>query len=73
VIARGKNTTLDEVLRETLQRDDIDKGRETAPLRAAVDAIRIDTNDMEIDEVVAEIEALARSRQLLDSGRPWPT
>jgi cytidylate kinase len=68
-IGRGGEETFDEVLRETLHRDAIDRGRLTAPLRAAADAVWIDTDNLAIDEVVAEIERLARQRQLIVGGR----
>jgi cytidylate kinase len=69
--ARGGTESFQEVLRETLLRDEIDSGRETAPLRAALDAIRINTNDLEIDEVVGAIETLARDLRTAEGVRLW--
>jgi len=51
------------VLAETRQRDAIDSGRATAPLRAAADAIRISTDHVAIADVVGTIERIARARQ----------
>ncbi|MBQ3999862.1 MAG: (d)CMP kinase, partial [Oscillospiraceae bacterium] len=36
--------------------------RETAPLRQAEDAVYLDTSDMTLDEVVAQITRLAEER-----------
>jgi cytidylate kinase len=69
--ARGGTESFEDVLRETLLRDEIDSGRETAPLRAALDAIRINTSDLEIVEVVSAIEALAREQRTADGVRVW--
>jgi cytidylate kinase len=61
-LARGGDETLEEVTRETARRDAIDSMRETAPLRAATDAVRIDTDALAVEEVVAKIESLVRAR-----------
>jgi cytidylate kinase len=60
--ARGMEVTYGDVLEETRQRDTTDSSRDTAPLRAAPDAIRIETDLLEIDEVVDLIDALRRER-----------
>ena len=46
------------VLAEVKERDARDMGRADAPLRAAVDAVVIDTSDMGIDEAVARAAAV---------------
>ncbi|MCY4404287.1 MAG: (d)CMP kinase [Candidatus Poribacteria bacterium] len=46
------NTTLDAVEAEISARDEKDTSREHSPLRAAEDAIRVDTTGKTIDEVV---------------------
>lgn len=51
-LARGMERTLEKVLEETRRRDAIDTSREIAPLAAAEDAIRIDSTDMTIPDVV---------------------
>ena len=61
------------MLRETLQRDAIDRGRHTAPLRPALDAVQIDTDGIPIDQIVAEIEALARTERDVTGEPPWPS
>jgi cytidylate kinase len=37
------------------RRDALDQGRETAPLRQADGAIELDTSDMTVDEIVADL------------------
>jgi cytidylate kinase len=60
--ARGMDVTYGDVLEETQQRDTTDSSRDTAPLRAAPDAFRIETDALEIDEVVDLIDRLRRER-----------
>jgi cytidylate kinase len=48
-----------QVLKEQLIRDQRDATREDSPLRAAEDAVEVDTTGLSIDEVVARIVALA--------------
>ncbi|NMC45328.1 MAG: (d)CMP kinase [Chloroflexi bacterium] len=51
----GKKTDLAEIQRSLEERDKIDSSRKLAPLKAAQDAIMIDTNDKSISQVVEEI------------------
>jgi cytidylate kinase len=69
-IEHGSDLSFADVLQETRQRDAIDSGRATAPLRAAADAIRISTDHVPIAEVVGTIERIARQRQLGYHGAP---
>ncbi len=50
------------VLREQTLRDQRDSSREHSPLAAAADSVEVDTTGLGIDEVVARIVDLARSR-----------
>jgi len=52
------------VLAAQRQRDDRDRGREHGALRAAEDAVALDTTGLTQDEVVARVVALARARGL---------
>jgi len=71
--ARGSHQSFEAVLRETLHRDAIDSGRDTAPLRPALDAVLIDTDGVPIEQIVAKIEAIARAERN-ESGDPlWPS
>ncbi|MBA2545415.1 MAG: (d)CMP kinase [Solirubrobacterales bacterium] len=56
---------VDEVLAEMRDRDGRDTEREHGALRAAEDAVELDTTGMSIDEVVARVVALARDRSLV--------
>jgi len=54
--AAGRTTVTPEVLaRELEERDARDAGRAVAPLRAAADAVELDTSNLSIDEVVAAL------------------
>lgn len=59
-LERGEEADLEMILENMRRRDKIDSTREVAPLRAAEDAVVIDTDDLTIEEVVAEIERLIR-------------
>ena len=69
--AKGIETTLDKVLADQRARDLADETREVAPLRAAEDALIIDTTALSlqgvIDRVVETIEAV---RLVSAAGRP---
>lgn len=60
-LQRGQPSDYQEVLADLQRRDRIDSTRDAAPLRAAPDAVRIDSTHMSIDEVVTRAEALARA------------
>jgi cytidylate kinase len=49
------------VLHEQTVRDEQDSTREHSPLRAAVDAIEIDSTDRTVEDVVSQIAGLART------------
>ena len=53
-----------EVLAAQRERDARDEGREHGALRAAEDAVELDTTGLALDEVVGRIESLARERGL---------
>jgi cytidylate kinase len=55
--AKGDPATFEQVLADQLKRDRDDSQRAVAPLRAAADAVTVDTSDLSLDEVV---ERLAR-------------
>ena len=52
----------DEVLQGIRSRDQTDSQREMSPLRPADDAVRIDTNDMTVDEVAGAVVSLVDAR-----------
>jgi cytidylate kinase len=57
---KGLGVTLGNLLREIEARDERDASRAVAPLRAADDAITIDTTGLSIDTVVAKVFAIVR-------------
>jgi CMP/dCMP kinase len=60
--ARGQVVALENVLRDILRRDEIDSRRAVAPLRAAEDAIVVDTTGLSPQGVVAAVLAAIRHR-----------
>lgn len=56
----GESVPFAEVLEQVRARDTRDMGRKDAPLRAAADAVVIDTSDLTIAEAVARAAALVR-------------
>ena len=56
--SRGESISYDRVLADLVRRDDLDQGRELSPLSAAKDARRIDTTELDIEDVVDTIERL---------------
>jgi cytidylate kinase len=55
--ARGLTANYDEILAGLRRRDALDSGRETAPLRPAPDAIRLDSDNLTVAE---EVEIVLR-------------
>jgi cytidylate kinase len=51
-----------DILAELQARDEMDTNRHASPLRPAADAIIIDTDTLELDEVVARVREAARSQ-----------
>lgn len=52
---KGMNITIEEALRDVMDRDFRDKNRDIAPLKKAEDAIYIDTTDFSLHETVEHI------------------
>ena len=59
LIARGQKAKYETILKEVQQRDYQDTHREIAPLKMARDSVKVDATDMDIDQVVAEVKAIA--------------
>ena len=59
LIAKGQKANYEQVLKDIKQRDYQDTHRDIAPLKMCRDSIKVDTSDMDIDQVVAEIRAIA--------------
>jgi cytidylate kinase len=58
LLSKGKEIAYIQVLNDILQRDQIDSRRAMSPLRPADDAVIIDTSNMGVEQVVANILAL---------------
>ena len=60
---RGEPSSLSAILEDIVARDARDAGRSTAPLRAAADAVILDTTDLDADEAFEAARAIVdRSR-----------
>jgi cytidylate kinase len=59
--AKGLDVTLDGVEREIETRDRIDSSRDASPLAMAPDAVRIDTTDRTVAQVVEEIVGICEA------------
>ena len=57
LVDQGQDVDLQQVLGETIQRDDMDSNRADSPLRPAEDALTLDTGELTIDQVVEQILA----------------
>ena len=57
LIAKGISVNIDGLLRDIRERDIRDTTRAAAPLRAAPDAVILDTTDLSIAEVTAAVLA----------------
>jgi len=55
LLAKGMEVNYNEILEDIKKRDDQDMNRPIAPLKAAEDAVIIDSSDMSFDEVVAKL------------------
>jgi cytidylate kinase len=58
-VERGEDPNYEKIQKILNKRDKIDSTREVAPLCAADDAVIINTDNLDIDEVVSEIEGIA--------------
>ena len=58
LLAKGQKANYEQILKEIQQRDYQDTHREVAPLKMCRDSIKLDTSDMDIDQVIAEMKAI---------------
>ena len=59
---KGQEVTYEDVLRDLLQRDENDISRDAAPLRAAEDAVLLDTTDLDFEQSCRAVADLIRER-----------
>jgi cytidylate kinase len=60
IIAQGGKTDYEGILKRVLERDRIDSTRDVAPLRAAEDAVVVNSDKLNADEVFEQILALVK-------------
>jgi cytidylate kinase len=60
IIARGGAADYDEILAKVIERDHIDSTRDVAPLKAAEDAVTLDSDKRNADEVFEQALALCK-------------
>jgi cytidylate kinase len=60
MVARGEKADYDEILSRVIERDHIDSTRAVAPLRPAQDAVIIDSDKLDADDVLAQVLELCR-------------
>ena len=60
IIQRGDQADYEQILEGVRKRDEIDSTRAFSPLRAADDAVIIDSDKLDADEVFLKVEALCR-------------
>ena len=68
LIEKGISVTMESLLRDIRERDARDQSRATAPLRAAADAVILDTTDMTIAAAVDFVLGLYRARAAATGG-----
>ncbi|MGU3294795.1 (d)CMP kinase [Williamsia sp. M5A3_1d] len=61
-LSQGRSSDFDTVLADVERRDHLDSTRAVSPLRAADDAIVVDTSDMTIEQVIDHLVELATDR-----------
>jgi len=60
IVARGEKADYDEILKKVIERDRIDSTRAVAPLRPADDAVIIDSDKMNAEQVVARVMEMCK-------------
>ncbi len=59
---KGRETTLEQTRLEITRRDRLDSERKISPLVAAADAVKIDSTELSVDQVVDKIVSLVNER-----------
>lgn len=60
--ARGVDSSLDDLIEQVRKRDGRDRNRAAAPLRIAPDAIKVDSGQLSVDEVLAKMIEIVREK-----------
>ena len=69
--ASGRDASFDEVKQDVDRRDRLDSGRAASPLQPADDAVWLDTTNLDLQGVLAEIMALVDERDLRGVAAGW--
>ena len=62
LLEKGQNVNYEQVLKDIIQRDYQDTHREIAPLKLARDSVKVDASELDIEGVVAAIEAIIKEK-----------
>ncbi len=62
LIAKGQKADFAKILKEIEQRDYQDSHREIAPLKMARDSVKVDTSELNIDQVVEAIRKIVKEK-----------
>lgn len=62
-LGRAGEAEIERMAREIAERDERDRGRAHSPLRPAADAVLVDSTDIPVDGVVAQLLALVAARR----------
>lgn len=62
LLAKGISCDISEIEKDIRERDDRDMHREISPLKQAEDAVLVDSSDLDIDGVVAEIKRICKEK-----------
>ena len=62
LLAKGQKVNYEQVLKDIIQRDYQDTHREIAPLKLARDSVKVDTSELDIEGVIAAIEAIIKEK-----------
>lgn len=60
--AKGQKVNYEQTLKDIIQRDYQDTHREIAPLKMSRDSVKVDTSEMNIDEVVTAIKKIIQEK-----------
>jgi cytidylate kinase len=69
LIEKGISITMESLLRDIRERDARDASRASAPLRAAADAVILDTTNMTIAAAIDSVLGLYRARAAATGGK----
>jgi CMP/dCMP kinase len=67
LLQKGNSANLADLLQELADRDFRDRNRAASPLKPALDAIVIDSTEMSIEAVFAQVMTLAQERGLVST------